>query len=97
MTREEAHDIIENKLRCEEIWNTNRCHAECKECPYFSDYDTTIKAYGVVIKVLELIPDNATNGDIIKALCGDIKVIENKEFMLMTFPKDWWNSPYERG
>lgn len=50
------------------------------------------------------IPDNATNGDVIKALFPRIKikkfptflrVIEGEEYIPMTY--DWWNSPYKRG
>ena len=50
------------------------------------------------------IPENATNGDVIKALFPRIKtkkfstflrVIEGEEYIPMTY--DWWNSPYKRG
>ena len=50
------------------------------------------------------IPDNATNGDVIKALFPRIKtkkfttflrVIEGEEYIPMTY--DWWNAPYKRG
>ena len=50
------------------------------------------------------IPDNVTNGDVIKALFPRIKikkfptflrVIEGEEYIPMTY--DWWNSPYKRG
>lgn len=50
------------------------------------------------------IPDNGTNGDVIKALFPRIKikkfptflrVIEGEEYIPMTY--DWWNSPYKRG
>ena len=52
------------------------------------------------------IPDNATNGDIIKALFN-IKEVEMSSTYCVHFPeeedfghyffKDWWNSPYKRG
>lgn len=50
------------------------------------------------------IPENATNGDVIKALFPRIKlkkfptflrVIDGEEYIPMTY--DWWNAPYKRG
>lgn len=46
------------------------------------------------------IPDNATNGNVIKALfkpnrverIDDDVIVENYDFN-----KDWWNSPYQKG
>ena len=96
MTIKEAHDIVENKLRCEQTWNTNRCRADCKECPYFCDYDATIKAYGVAIKALELIPDNATNGDMIKALFNNSLDDFKHTWGGGTITDDWWNAPYKK-
>ena len=51
------------------------------------------------------IPDNATNGDMIKALF-DIREIEEMEHCVFVtiypdydtrFIKEWWNAPYEKG
>ena len=59
-----------------------------------------------------LIPDNATNGDVIKALFPNIitdefastihattKVVSNgiKGGISYDFWKDWWNAPYQKG
>lgn len=57
------------------------------------------------------IPDNATNGDVIKAMFGDGKVSEFmgyvrimarvgnwlNEGIVAEFDKDWWNVPYQKG
>ena len=53
------------------------------------------------------IPDNATNGDVIKAMF-DIKEVDMSNTYCVHFPeegedyghyffKDWWNSPYQKG
>lgn len=84
------------------------------ECPGFEKDDcfklkdnikeewTEIKNVPVVPAIP--IPENATNGDVIKALFPRIKikkfptflrVIEGEEYIPMTY--DWWNSPYKRG
>ena len=59
-----------------------------------------------------VIPDNATNGDVIKALFSHISVKDNcqkyysvdienlskdKSFNTIGFRKDWWNTPYKVG
>lgn len=36
-----------------------------------------------------------TNGEVIMAVKGEAKVIDNKGYKLITFTDDWWNSPYE--
>lgn len=56
------------------------------------------------------IPDNATNGDVIKAMFPNAKVddydygkdpvidvygIDDTEYI--TLRKEWWNSPYQKG
>ena len=51
------------------------------------------------------IPDNATNGDMIKALFPnqDSDAVDSAAllgldgYVLSTFPKSWWNAPYKRG
>lgn len=53
------------------------------------------------------IPDNATNGDVIKAVFPNIEIIINTETQEVTvddsvntymhfFDLDWWNAPYKR-
>lgn len=49
------------------------------------------------------IPDNATNGDMIKAVFPNTKVRDNCDFVTytidnligITITKDWWNAPYK--
>ena len=64
-------------------------------------------------KILASIPDNATNGDIVKTMFPNIEAniiktdtggyIEVKyldttdECDATAFRKDWWNAPYDRG
>lgn len=54
------------------------------------------------------IPDNATNGDVIKAFYPDAKYDTYFDFIAMTthtertvfmsrFDRDWWNAPYQKG
>ena len=40
------------------------------------------------------IPDNATNGDVIKILFADFMYIPWKEWLMIDLP--WWNSPYQK-
>ena len=53
--------------------------------------DTSIQPILMAIKHGVKIPDNATNGDMIKVLFPDedLKSILRDDF--------WWNSPYKRG
>ena len=46
------------------------------------------------------IPDNATNGDVIKALFKPNHVERTDDDVIVeeyTFNKEWWNSPYQKG
>ena len=55
------------------------------------------------------IPDNATNGDVIKAMFPNAKIVEtDREVFLYTgarekdediqiFDIEWWNAPYQKG
>lgn len=53
------------------------------------------------------IPDNATNGDVIKAMFPKAYVDENRyetpfidvtyEGEVKSFSETWWNSPYQKG
>ena len=67
------------------------------------------KVYKLIVKknpnIIE-IPDNATNGDMIKALFPYCDVAESTDGMIdvrlakhefNTFWKDWWNAPYKKG
>jgi hypothetical protein len=70
----------------------------CKEC-----FDAIV--YG------KPIPDNATNGDVIKTIFDNDKVSEFMGYVrimarvgnwfndgiVAEFDKDWWNAPYQKG
>ena len=47
------------------------------------------------------IPDNATNGDVLKALFKPNRVERIDEYDVIVenydFNEDWWNSPYQKG
>ena len=51
MTREQAHDLMENELRC--VQRGNYCDRDCAKCPLVKDDKELIEAYGYVIKALE--------------------------------------------
>lgn len=72
------------------------------------DCGENIGDYDVQIYNAILIPENATNGDMIKALYGEpakigrtgvlykFKYKNGKPMFSTYFDLDWWNSPYER-
>ena len=74
---------------------------------YFNVFDV-FDAYtiGKCIRNGTPLPDNATNGDMIKALF-DCKVVEEthstyvvnmgKDYFWKNFEKSWWNAPYKKG
>ena len=50
------------------------------------------------------IPDNATNGDVIKAIFPNSDIEEHRTYMkivvgdyLLPCAYQWWNSPYQKG
>ena len=63
------------------------------------------------IKNCTPIPDNATNGEVIKAMFPQWKLMENtfEEMVMFDIPmkdgylehnacsRDWWNAPYQKG
>ena len=58
----------------------------------------------LAVKKAVVIPENPTNGDVIKALFPTIKtkeyrtfirVIDGEEYCSINY--EWWNSPYKRG
>lgn len=64
-------------------------------------------SYAKFIKNGIVIPDNTTNGDIIKTMfpeyeetrmCGDVRY-GSKEYANLEFvvDEDWWDTPYKRG
>ena len=65
------------------------------------------RAYDLAYEKVDFIeiPDNATNGDMIKAMFPQFEVFimgDNQQVtilcgeMRMDFSKDWWNSPYRK-
>ena len=49
-----THDIMENELRCVQRASNHLCDRECDKCDLLEDTDEIIKAYGYVIRTLEL-------------------------------------------
>lgn len=71
-----------------------------------ADVDCYVNDYDLLIENSTLFPDNATNGDVIKALFPNIEPIEapltkiyvyvyTKDHKCMRFDSDWWNAPYK--
>ncbi len=65
------------------------------------------RAYDLMYEKVDFIeiPDNATNGDVVKAVFPQFEVFvmgDNQQVTLlcgemrMDFSKDWWNSPYRK-
>ena len=59
-----------------------------------------------IVKNATPIPDNATNGDMIKTVFPhyDIEIDEHKGYIRIfyedfytTYPLHWWNAPYKKG
>lgn len=74
-------------------------------------YDSTVKMLVPVCESIErkvnraiLIPEGATNGDVIKAMFPNLKVEDNGGSIYLHYPnggwividKDWWNAPYKK-
>lgn len=66
---------------------------------------STFKTFSV-IKNGTPIPDNATNGEVIKTIFPSGKIWKSDSYMCLLidgqgdaqmFDVDWWNSPYQKG
>lgn len=81
----------------------------CKDCTRFDKckYYHNRQEGSQICKYFHLFPDNATNGDIIKAMFpnADIWIVEEEKYVcvsfegmyaIKTFTLDWWNAPYRR-
>ena len=80
------------------------------KCSWFSDRDIMDYLYGIVRNGTP-ISDNATNGDVIKAMFPkDVKVITQHDDIFgrrfidlrvgqldCELDDDWWNAPYQKG
>jgi len=69
-------------------------------------FDDVIQIPLEVIANCTPIPDNATNGDVLKAMFPNIEVEEQGKDLFIVFNMDiqgtpfykaWWNSPYQKG
>lgn len=83
----------------EDVYKKTVFYREFKD---LNDCVTTIKA----LENGTPIPDNATNGDVIKAMFpnADIEihnitvyVIFDMRSNVISFDLDWWNAPYQKG
>ena len=80
-----------------------------KEFVGYQTYDIqpSVEAVKVAVETLRIFTDNATNGDVIKALFPNRKVRKTEygdvgyelaiENSAVWFDGDWWNAPYKRG
>ena len=97
-----AYDISRteelNEEAIKQIEDLDNCYNQ------LSDNDKD--ALDMAIEALNLIPDNATNGDVIKALlkttiqdidCAFIWIDCGEGYCPAKFDIDWWNAPYKRG
>jgi len=83
------------------------CTTECACCPYSDDNCGLVHEADTVNAIV--IPKNATNGDVIKALFPNIKIndidclkmiytgIDHKNMIGFNLDatKEWWNAPYK--
>lgn len=76
-----------------------------KELVGYQTYDIqpSVEAIKMAIEALKLIPDNATNGDVIKALFPHGRQEAREPMMRFTvddyayeFSYKWWDTPYEQ-
>ena len=72
----------------------------------FSDTEKSkgIEALKKAIEVLKLIPDNATNGEVIKALFPQAEIekphlyrVYKLDIYPTDFTEEFWNAPYKKG
>lgn len=81
------------------------------------EYDVNYRGLGEAKEIIDslptvnaiVIPDNATNGDMMKILFPDFEIRENKlsiafwtlmsdgSYEYNSLPKEWWNTPYKKG
>ena len=74
------------------------------KCSWFSDRDIMDYLYGVC-RNGPPIPDNATNGDVMKAIFNCKTSNEDSNYLVKysldgiyeEVNSDWWNAPYQKG
>ena len=76
---------------------------EQEPCIVINGCDMRANNVGVMPPVTP-IPDNATNGDMIKAIFPntEIMITDERVFLrdgtiVMIYPLTWWNTPYQKG
>lgn len=85
-----AFDTIAHIIR---KWNNDE-EAQQADFEYLAEIENCVNAVGEL-------PDNATNGDVIKALFPNISrykntLLENHSKNIL-FDDTWWNAPYKGG
>ena len=81
---------------------------DCNKCPHANCDANQVRKLPTVNAIV--IPDNATNGDMIKAIYPNAKTWEvtredihcayiefDDMYEIKSFSLSWWNSPYKRG
>ena len=74
------------------------CTTECACCPYSDDNCGLVHEADTVNAIV--IPEGATNGDVIKAMFPNFHTDEMSHTIWvgyddMSFRKEWWNAPYK--
>ena len=73
------------------------CTTECACCPYSGNNCELVHEADTVNAIV--IPDGATNGDMIKALFSDKEIWESEISYeldgVADFSWEWWNAPYK--
>lgn len=97
MTREEAikqlKDASDSEVRYGDIDNR------------YDEVMKRVEAFEMAIEALKLIPDNATNGEVIKALFPKWEQLNDNhvwlngdldDFTHIAYTTDWWKAPYRK-
>lgn len=78
------------------------CTTECACCPYSDDNCGLVHEADTVNAIV--IPEGATNGDVIKAMFPNIEIEEIDDELIVAYKLDvkgtpfyrvWWNAPYK--
>ena len=74
------------------------CTTECACCPYSDDNCGLVHEADTVNAIV--IPEGATNGDVIKVMFPNFHTNEMSHTIWvgyddMSFRKEWWNAPYK--
>lgn len=105
LEQEPCEDAISRELIKKELlklWNSDGDKDYCMET--LRDFIDELPSVTPKVNAIA-IPDNATNGDMIKVMFPNISINEtNRGFVLLESENDnvsiwnsWWNAPYKRG